>query len=436
MIVPGRLMLVLGGALAVVMVAATVHPMLFWVALTGDVLIIVAILIQGRQLKRQRVTIERENWHRLEIGRKTDLVFRIENRGIRPMTVVLRQHWPSSFDAEENKLDLAIEPGQVVRAAIAVTAHQRGPAKIRPIQVDQHTRYDLAHFRSTLDDQTVINVYPNLSAIAEYDMMRRHHALGQYGVHRTRMVGTGREFDQLRDYLPDDNFGDVNWKATARRRQLVTNVYRAERSQDVILCLDCGRMMGNPLGGGTVLDRVIDASSMLVHVCGRSGDRVGLVLFRDTVTRYIKPMRPGRSSNRIINELVSATPEGVFPSYMNLVAALRSSQTQRGMVFIFTDLNDPQLASDLTSALPLVSRRHVVVVISLKDPLLEQVASGPAKDRRGVCQVLAARHLAEERTSRVRQLTKAGVQVLEVDADSITLDAINAYLAIKMRQLV
>lgn len=436
MTVPGRLMMVFGVGLAVVMVAATVHPILFWVALTGDVLIVVASLIQGQQLKRQSITIERENWNRLEIGRKTDLIFRIENRGNRSMVIVLRQQWPWSFDAESNKLELTLEPAQVLRAAIAVTAHRRGPVNIPPIQVDQHTPFDLAHRRSTLDDQAIITVYPNLSAIAEYDMMRRHHALGQYGVHRTRMVGTGREFDQLRDYLPDDNFGDVNWKATARRRQLVTNVYRAERSQDVILCLDCGRMMGNPLGAGTVLDRVIDASSMLVHVCGRSGDRVGLVLFRDTVTRYIKPMRPGRSSNRIISELVGATPEGVFPSYMELVAALRSGQTRRGMVFIFTDLNDPQLASNLTSALPLISRRHVVVVISLKDPLLEQVASGPANDRRDVCQVLAARHLAEERTARVRQLIKAGVQVLEVDADSITIDAINAYMAIKMRQLV
>jgi uncharacterized protein (DUF58 family) len=106
------------------------------------------------------------------------------------------------------------------------------------------------------------------------------------------------------------------------------------------------------------------------------------------------------------------------------------------MVFLFTDLNDPQLSANLIEVLPLVSRRHVFVVVSLRDPLLDKVASGPAPNRRGLFQVLAARHLADERAGRVRQLQRCGVQVLEVAADKITVELINAYLAIKMRQMV
>ena len=106
------------------------------------------------------------------------------------------------------------------------------------------------------------------------------------------------------------------------------------------------------------------------------------------------------------------------------------------MMFVFTDLNDPQLVANLAEVLPTVSQRHVLVVISLRDPLLDRVAAGPAKDRRGVYQVLAARELATERATHTRELQKLGAIVLEADADSITLQLLNMYLSIKARQLL
>jgi uncharacterized protein (DUF58 family) len=103
---------------------------------------------------------------------------------------------------------------------------------------------------------------------------------------------------------------------------------------------------------------------------------------------------------------------------------------------VFTDLNDPQLMSDLAGVLPLVSRRHLIVVVSLRDAMLEQVAAGPAEDARGVFRVLAARELADERAQHAHALARLGVQVLEADAQSLSLDVINSYLRLKARQLL
>src|SRR5204863_5782644 len=109
---------------------------------------------------------------------------------------------------------------------------------------------------------------------------------------------------------------------------------------------------------------------------------------------------------------------------------LRVRQNTRSMVFLFTDLNDPQLAANLAEVLPLVSRRHVLVVVSLRDPLLDRVASGAAANRREVYEVLAARQLAIERATRTRELHKLGAIVLEADARSITVNLLNTYLSI------
>lgn len=436
MIVPSRPILAAAGAIALLLLAAPLAPQLALAALVADALLVALVLADGRRLRSRQVVVEREGWARLQLGRPTELVYRIENRSPAPLIVAVRQPWPETLEAPLDRLELRVEPGEIVRAALSVTPRRRGQVRVVPTEVDIRHPAGLARRRWAIPGEAKLSVFPNLKGVQEYDALRRAHALRQVGIHRMRMIGAGREFDQLREYQPDDNYGDINWKATASRRSPITNIFQAERSQEVMICLDCGRMMGNPVGAGTMLDLAVDASIMLAHVANRYSDRVGLLLFRDTVTRFLKPAAGPVAVQRIVGELVDAQPEGVFPSYAEMVSSLRRGQKRRSIVFIFTDLNDPQLAADLAQVLPLTSRRHVVVVVSLRDPLLTNVARGPASSRRELFQVLAASELDRERAARSAELVKAGVSVLEVEADSISLDVVNRYLAIKMRQLV
>jgi uncharacterized protein (DUF58 family) len=436
LIVPGRLTLLAAICLAMALVAAAVQPSLVLVILAADLVLIANCLILGWRIKLSAISVEREEGGKVQVGRAEEFVYRIANRSRSNLVLRLRQPWPEGIEAESDELELRIGGGEIVRASLTATPHVRGTTLIPPVQIDLRTNSDWSRRRMTAAGEMELTVFPSLAGLKEFETLRRHHATGIAGVHRQRMLGSGREFDQLREYSVDDDYRDINWKATARRRQPMTNLYQAERSQNVLLCLDCSRMMGNPVGSGTALDRAVDASIMLAHVANRSADRVGLVLFRDVVHRFIKPTTGMAATERIIDELVSAQPKGVFPSYAALASALRAHQNMRSMVFLFTDLNDPQLATNLTEVLPLVSRRHVVVVISLRDPLLERVADGPANDRRGMYQVLAARQLASERATRTRELRQIGASVLEADADSLTIKVLNTYLSLKARQVV
>ncbi|MFP4055244.1 MAG: DUF58 domain-containing protein [Candidatus Brocadiia bacterium] len=436
MTVPGRPALFAAVVLNVVLLGVVVEPGVVYVVAAGDVLIVAACLASGRRLSRVPVTVRREGWQRFQLGREADFVFRIENRGRRTVVTTVRQTWPAAIEGRVDAVEVTVGPGEVVRAAVAATPRERGRVAIPPPTVDLRFPMGWARRRWSLPREAGVCVYPDLQSLVTYDVLRHHRALGLLGVHRLRMVGAGREFEELREYLPDDDFRHINWKATARRREPITNVYQAERSQDLLLCLDCGRMMGNPVGADTALDCAVDAAVMLAHVANRQGDRVGLALFREAVSLFLKPSSGARAVHRIIEELVDVAAEPVFPSYAALVEALRVGQKRRAMVFLFTDLNDPQLAADLAAVLPLVSRRYVVVVVSLRDPLLERVAAGPASERHDVYRVLAARRLADERDARSRDLVKHGVHVLDADAGELTLEVINRYLEIKTRQLL
>lgn len=434
--VPGRPLLFIALVVAMILLVGVVFPQIIFLALTVDAMLIGLLYWDGARLAHNPVSVQRSEWTRVQIDRPCDVLFRIENRGQRAVIVGLRQPWPSTLEADTDRLETLVEPGEVVVAALRVTPRRRGRIEIPTAEADVRFPLGLAKRRWDLNDAAQVTVYPNLEGLNQYDTLRRSHTLAQLGIHRTRIVGSGREFEQLRDYIPDDNYSDINWKATARHRRPITNVYQAERSQDILLCLDCGRMMGNPVGKGTALDRAIDASIMLAHVAHRQGDRVGMALFRDAVTQFIKPGSDMVLLNRIIRALVDAHPEGVFPSYAALAQAIRTNQKRRCLVFLFTDLNDPQLAANLAEVMPLLAHRHVVVIVSLRDPLLDRVAGAAAHHRHAMYQILAANQLATERDAAIQSLALAGVQVLESDADRLSVELVNRYLSIKARQLI
>lgn len=435
MIVPGRFILSLALLTAIVLVAAIVVPDLVWMAILADLALIVAIAIVGRRLRRMHVTIVHEWPRRIQMDRPVDLIFRIENRSRVALVVKVRQRWPDSMEAGGDTVETRVNAGEIVRLSLSVTPRARGIIPASVAEVEVHFPSDLARRRWQMESPELL-VYPNLKHVANYERLERSRAAAQAGIHQLRTIGSGREFDQLRDYVPDDDYREINWKATAHHSRPITTVYRAERSQEIIVCLDCGRMMGSPLGSGTVLDHAVDAGIMLAHVANRQGDRVGLVLFRDIVEKFVQPAGGLIGVNRMVEALVEAQPRGVFPSYITLIEALRARQKRRAMIFLFTDLNDPQLAANMAEVLPLISRRHVITVVNLRDPQLEKVASGGAKENHDVYRILAARELATERSQHTLSLVRSGVRVLEADADSLNLQLINAYLKLKARQVL
>lgn len=436
MIVPGRNAVLAFALLAVVCVAALVDAAILWAVVAMDAAVLGLIAVEARGLKGAAVTVDREHDPRSQVGRPVKLTYRVTNRSTRGLEVWLRQPMPPGCVAAEDEASVHAPAGTVVAITLEVTPEQRGRLPLAPPQVRVRTRMDFARRQLPLDEASHLTVYPDMRQIAAYETLRHHRALAQVGVHRLRRVGAGREFERLREYEHDDDYRDVNWKATARRRRPITNTFVHERSQDVMLCLDTGRMMGNPVGRGTALDRAIDAAIMLAHCCNDQGDRVGVATFNDAVRRFIKPASGTTATRRVVEELVEVQPEAVFPSYAALVSALRAGHRRRSLLFLFTDLNDPQLASDLAEVLPLASRQHVVVVVSLRDAMLERIAAGPAPDAAVMHRVLAARKLCDERASRVAALHRVGVRVLEADAQHITMQVINSYLDVKMRQLV
>ena len=436
MIVPGKMSFIALALAAGCALAAALYPAMVWGAVALDAFTLAIIIIEGIILKRIDLNATLHCPRRGEIGAPLALIFAISNPGRRKVKVHVEMQWPDEFTCTKNASRLVVGSQSQGACEFVGLPKQRGLMSFAPpiVTVSFAIPWAAVRFQAPISDP--VRIYPDMTAVRQYESLRRHRALGLSGVHRRRLLGSVREFEQLRDYLPDDEFRDINWRASAHHQRLISNLYQIERRQDVLICMDTSRLMARPSGDRTTLDYSVSAAILLAHVAGIERDNIGLLVFRDMVGGYVKPASGEAAKNRIIEKLVEVHSEPVFPSFFSLASAIRSRQARRGMVFIFTDLNDPQLVENFRMVAPAIARRHLVTVFSLRDPLLSAVADSGASSVVGVAQVLAARSLSVERESSLVELSRAGVVVIESDANALNLNVINHYLSIRTRQLV
>jgi uncharacterized protein (DUF58 family) len=276
-----------------------------------------------------------------------------------------------------------------------------------------------------------VKVYPNLLDIRRYDLLLRKERLREMGLRTVRQRGDGTEYDRLREYLPDDDFSHIDWKATARRNRPITIEYSSERSQNIMIVLDSGRMMLSPVGDIAKLDYALNAALLLSYVASGKGDRVGLLGFADDVHTYLTP-KPGQGQfYRMLELLYGLQASLVEPNYRQAISYLALKQRKRAMVILFTDISGGPGIDDLVNQTLLLNRTHVVVVVSISDPDVHDAARQIPLNSSDVYQRAASVQLLDERRLTLDLLRRRGVFTLDIPANQLSLAVINQYLQMK-----
>jgi uncharacterized protein (DUF58 family) len=330
--------------------------------------------------------------------------------------------------------DITIEPAEVDGRATAhlearIVARRRGHHVLPPVATRVEGPLGLAAwYRSTAESSELL-VYPDLPAAQRLALAVRQGRFRDPGRRSRGPLGLGTDFESIRDYLPDDDIRQVNWRATARLGRPMSNQYRVEQDRDVIGVLDCGRLMAAPVGRQTRLDAAIDALVAVAAVADEVGDRCGVVAFDATVRRRLAPRRAG--GDAIVRAVFDLEPVSVDSDYELAFRTVGSAK--RALVLVLTDLLDEAAARALVEALPVLARRHVVVVASTTDPDLEHaVRTAPV----GPGDVYTAAIALEVLGSRARvgtQLRRAGADVVEAAPQHLATACVAAYLRAKAR---
>ena len=339
----------------------------------------------------------------------------------------LAARMPEGVESSDLVRDISA-PAGASRIDWPCTGTSRGDHPLRDIHIEAASPWRLWAVRAAHPCACTLRVYPNLRDRATAALFLK---TADPGFRLRRQVGKGREFENLRHYLPGDSFEDIHWKATARRAFPIVKLYRVEHAQEVYAVIDSSRLSARP----GILDSYVDAALHLALVAERQGDRFGLVTFSDRTHRFVRA-HSGMDHFRLCRETIyNLRAERVSPDFSEVFTSLQVNLRRRCLLVFFTSLDDALLAETFEREVPLVARRHLVLVnVTATSAMRPLFAGEPPADVEALYYGLAGQMLWNRMRKLQISLQHRGVKLSLVTGDRIKAQVTAAYLDVKRRQ--
>ncbi|MBA2447831.1 MAG: DUF58 domain-containing protein [Chloroflexi bacterium] len=391
-----------------------------------------------------RFGVRRELADRLSLGAENGVEIVVRNLGSRLARLRVRDELPSAFDGSggfdgkggsprASILEGMARPGGVARLGYTVTPPLRGDFRFGRVVLRYRSALGLFWRQHAYPCEASVKVYPNLRDLSRYDLLVRRGLLVDAGTRAARRFGSGTEFERLREYVPDDEFRRINWKATARRGVPISAEFETERSQNVVVVLDAGRLMAQVADGLTKLDHALNAGLMLAYAAGLRGDRVALLAYADRVVTFLPPRRGRRAFLQILDQLYRLEPRSTESDHARAFSYLAGRSLRRSLLVLFTDVADPEPSRALLAHLARAAEHHLVALVTVADPALLGPANREPRDSQQLYEKAVAQRLLDERRQILDQLAHRGVITLDHPADRLSARVVATYLELKAR---
>lgn len=417
-----------------------------WVGIAGLVLVAMAVLdwvLSRGSLAALRLTLP-TNIHGM-LGEAVSFPVSVSRTVTRPWPsrqLRVGIALPSELEPLRDDVNFDVLPdAQSMEIELRAKGEHRGEFTASTVFIGRPSVLGLWELRRTESIAARFSIQPSIAKIArETSRLMASHAHGS-----ERLIarhGRGREFEHLREYVPNDNFADIDWKATARRRTPIVREYRVERTQDIYVCVDASRLSGSAVTAKdgrtvTLLDEYVRSTIMLQCAVRSAGDRFGLLTFSNRVHHFFKAASMSTYEREFRIALYPLRPQPVAPAFDEVCATLTTQAKRRALVIFFTNLSEPQLAETFARTSKLLSRQHLVVVACPSDAHARPLFSRADVRHFDALYGELAGHLLWKKMAEMRaQVSHFGVRMNVVAPGRLGLSAATEYFDIKERQLL
>jgi len=370
------------------------------------------------------------------LGEPEDVEVLIANTAAAGLLGRIADHAPAALRPEPREVAGRFDAQGVLRLRYRTLSPRRGAFLFGRVdlQVWREDGWWRRQVRLPLDQN--VAVFPNVVAIKRIQLSLRRGLRAMAGMRRARPPGASTAFAGLRDYVRGDDVRRVSWTATARRDRPVMVEVEAERGQQVVIAVDCGRLMTAPAGDLDKLDHAVNAALMLAWVAQAYGDRVGMMTFDDDVIDFIKPERGAVQLRRITEALYAVRPQYVEPDFGHAMTHLALRVGRRSMVVMLTDVQDPEASRELVAHALRLAARHLVLVVAMSDPAVLHARDAPIDTSDRAYEWAAAEEFVAGRRESFELLRRGGVLGLDVVAGKLSPALVERYLELKERALL
>jgi uncharacterized protein (DUF58 family) len=441
-------------------IPAFFHPHRIWMMLVWDGLIALLVVLDGMRLPSpSAIAVMRRFLHSPALGERTEVEYEVMQQSNGIVTVTVTDDLHTALIATPKPLTVVAYPRDAVRIVLECYPGRRGDFRLGKIYLRYRGALGLVERWAVCDAEQDVRVFPaseqSGDKAAFYLMRARQIELQK---RRLRLRGMGREFESLREYQRGDELRNISWTATARRAKLITRQFTTERSQQVWIVLDAGRLSrtafelrrGGPAAIGeseqetaeklqlsvTQLDQATTAAVMLAQVVGGSGDKFALLSYGRGVQQQLLPGNGPVHLRMMINLLSQVRSEAAEANHLHAASRLKNLQRRRGMVIWITEIAESAGRPEVVSAVAELVRRHLVVLVLLEHPELDALAAREPKNAEEMFASTAAQEMLERRRETIAKLRQQGVLVVETTPAEVGARAISKYLEVKAQGLL
>jgi uncharacterized protein (DUF58 family) len=409
-----------------------------WFAYLGAVLLLAGLdAVFG--LARRRLQVETELPSQIFIGESGTMRVTFTARGAaRPLSVDV----VTELDEEIEPLPLAtahLQPsrkGAATVLTLPARARKRGSPRLHALHLRWTGPLGLIERRTVVRVDRAIPVVPNVAAVKAIALRTFSNREVMVGMKVEKYIGDGSEFESLREYVPGLDHRAIDWKSSARHLKLLCQEFRAERNHQVVMAIDCGQLMTEPLEGVPRLDHAINAGLLLGWFCLKTGDRVGLVGFDDQIRTWADPLGGVHNFQRLQRLTADLAYRRVETNFTLALAQLTGRLRRRSLVVLLTDFLDTITAELMVENVLRLAKKHLVLFVALRDPGVERRALAAPRSSLTLQQAVVADDFARERQVVIERLKRAGVHCIDASPETFSVQLLNRYLDIKRRELI
>ncbi|MBV9719385.1 MAG: DUF58 domain-containing protein [Candidatus Eremiobacteraeota bacterium] len=386
--------------------------------------------------RRAALRIVRTPSNHFALGRAAQLTYAIENSSPVAVRIGLIETPVRSLRFEIDELIAILAPRSRTVIARPLVPIFRGADELRALYVWYESPLGLIRRRLRIDAPEAIRIFPDLSAVERYGKLHLRNRTIEAGLRRMKLRGAGTEFESLREWGDGDAFRAIDWKATARRGKLMVAQHEVERSQNVMLLLDCGRLMTPRIDTCRKLDYAVTAALSLATIAGLASDRVGLVAFARDILASNAPRSTRSGVTRLSNALYGLEPRFEESNYTRAFAYLRHHLHKRSLIVLLTDVIDPLAQAAVMADVGSLAKHHLLVGVFMNDAAIGAVLSQEPETVRDAYRANVALELTHERGIAKAMLERSGMIVIDVPAKKLSTALIDEYLRVKRRGLL
>lgn len=378
----------------------------------------------------------RSHAERLSNGDENPVHLHMESRYPFKLRLQLIDEIPHQFQKRDVLFSLDLNPYESKTVTYLLRPVKRGEYSFGHTRAYVSTLLGLFKRRYNLNEPRIVPVYPSYIQMRRYQLMAISNRLSEIGVKKVRSLGHTMEFEQIKEYVTGDDYRTVNWKATARKGQLMVNNYTDEKSQQVYCVIDKSRVMKMPFEGLSLLDYSINAALVLSNVALMKQDKAGIISFAEKISSFLPAQKKLSQMQAVLEVLYNQKTRYLESDFEKLYILVKRKITQRSLLVLFTNFESLSAMRRQLPYLRKIAAGHLLVTVFFENTELDALLNEPAQRLKQVYAKSVAEKFAAEKHQVVAELQQHGIMTILTPPKNLTVNTLNKYLEIKARQLL